>query len=709
MTIAILGGGLGGLSTAWHLEKIGFFNYHLFEKESRVGGLARSENVDGFIFDFTGHLLHFKNQYVKDLILRLLGENIKCIERNSWIFSKNVHTRYPFQNNLFGLPNDVIKECIMGFVEANYRKNGNDPADKDLVRPEDFPEEYKTFEDWIYTNLGTGIAKHFMIPYNAKLWTVHPRELTCEWMGRFVPPTSLEQLLEGALCDQSKKVGYNAYFYYPLHGGIESLPKAFASSLSNIHINQEAREIDITEKKITFKDGEQIYYHMLASSIPLPQLVHLIKPLPNEIKVLSRNLRYNSVLNINLGINRNVSDKHWIYFPEEDISFYRVGFPGNFSPFVAPEGASSLYIEIAYSNDKPLDKKKVVEKAKEDLKKAHILKDSDQIMVEKCFDIGCAYVIYDKNYRDSVARIKNFLNENDIYPIGRYGAWEYSGMEDAILQGSKVVDEIIRANKEVYLPRRSAQVPLISIVIHVYNEEKILESSVKEIIRETDKLQTDYEILLCENGSTDRTTEIAHQLSTMHPQVRVIHYPEPNYGKALERGIIEAIGQYIVCFEIDFWDAAFIEISKVLLRKYDAVIGSKRAKGARDKRPLIRRMITLSFNLFLRFIFGFQGTDTHGVKAFRRDMALDVVKDCKTGKDIFATELILRMERSGFYMCELPLEIEEKRPPSINLIKRVPSTIKNLITLWKATRNLKRSDIKNLEPDPKIMTETLVK
>ena len=147
----------------------------------------------------------------------------------------------------------------------------------------------------------------------------------------------------------------------------------------------------------------------------------------------------------------------------------------------------------------------------------------------------------------------------------------------------------------------------------------------------------------------------------------------------------------------------------MLLRKYDAVIGSKRAKGARDKRPLIRRMITLSFNLFLRFIFGFQGTDTHGVKAFRRDMALDVVKDCKTGKDIFATELILRMERSGFYMCELPLEIEEKRPPSINLIKRVPSTIKNLITLWKATRNLKRSDIKNLEPDPKIMTETLVK
>lgn len=159
----------------------------------------------------------------------------------------------------------------------------------------------------------------------------------------------------------------------------------------------------------------------------------------------------------------------------------------------------------------------------------------------------------------------------------------------------------------------------------------------------------------------------------------------------------------MVCFEIDFWDGPFIEIAKVLLRKYDAVIGSKAAKGARDRRPLIRRMITLSFNLFLRLAYGFQGTDTHGIKAFRREKSVDIVKNCKTSKDIFATELILRMERSGFYMCEIPLEIEERRPPSINLLKRVPSTIKNLFKLWKATRNLKSSEMKKLEPVPKVL------
>lgn len=700
-TIVILGGGLAGLSTAWHLEKAGNQDYHLFEKESRVGGLTRSEVVEGFTLDFTGHLLHFKDKYVKDLVLQLLDENVNYVERSSWIFSNNVYTRYPFQTNTFGLPADLIKECVIGFVEAKYGKNGKAEANSDALGSKDGQEE-KTFEEWIYENFGPGIAKHFMIPYNQKLWTVHPKEMTCEWMGRFVPQTSLEQILDGALSDQSKKIGYNAYFYYPLRGGIESLPKAFASSLSNIHVDNEAREIDLKNKKITFKNGEEIYYDKLVSSIPLRHLASMMKPLPVRIKNQIENLRYNSVFNVNLGVDRNVSDKHWIYFPEPEYIFYRAGFSSNFSPFMAPEGTSSLYIEISYSDDKPLDKAKVVERVKKGLIKAQILRDSDRILVEKCFDIKCAYVIYDKNHKNSVTQIKKFLRENDIYTIGRYGSWEYSGMEDAILQGSNVAEEIMQADKESYTPKKPGQAPAVSIIIPIYNEEEILESAVREIIKEADKLQMDYELLLCENGSSDRTVEIAKHVSKIYSQVRVEQYPEPNYGKALELGILNANGRNIVCFEIDFWDAEFIQISESLLKKYDAVVGSKQAKGARDRRPFIRRMITFGFNLFLRLFFGFRGTDTHGIKAFRRDKAVDIAKNCKTDKDIFATELILRMERTGYYMCEIPLEIEEKRPPSIKIFKRVPSTIKNLIKLWKATRNLKQPDIQESEPATKV-------
>ena len=695
-SIVILGGGLAGLSTAWHLEKAGYDNYHLFEKESRVGGLTRSENVDGFTFDYTGHLLHFKDKGIKETVLSLLGENIGFIERNSWIYSKNVFTRYPFQNNTYGLPEEIIKECIIGFIEAKYGKNGNKGSNSNASESKSMEE--KNFEEWINENFGSGIAKHFMLPYNEKLWTVHPSEMTTEWMGRFVPQTSLEQLLDGALSDKSQKVGYNANFYYPLNGGIEALPKAFASSLPNIHVDSEIQKIDLKEKKVTLKNGEEIGYDKLVSTLPLNALANSINNLPANIRNSIANLRYNSVFNINLGVDRDLSDKHWVYFPEPEYSFYRIGFSSNFSPSMAPKGTSSLYIEISYTDNRPIDKKRAVEKVKEDLIKARILNESDRILVEKCFDIKCAYVIYDKNRTKTVNQIKDYLEENDIYTIGRYGSWEYSGMEDAIIQGKDIASEIVLADKEGYILKKPDRIPTISIVIPVYNEEKILESAVKEIVVEADKLNIDYELIICENGSKDRTLEIGKNLSTVYPQVRAIHCPEPNYGAALELGILKSIGENVVCFEIDFWDGPFIEIAKVLLRKYDAVIGSKAAKGARDRRPLIRRIITHSFNLFLRLAYGFQGTDTHGIKAFKREKSINIVNDCKTSKDIFATELILRMERAGFYMCEIPLEIEERRPPTIGLLKRVPSTIKNLFTLWKATRNMKTVNVKKLEP-----------
>ena len=256
------------------------------KKNLELGDLTRSEIVDGFTFDYTGHLLHFKDQNIKELVLGLLGENVGFIERNSWIYSKNVFTRYPFQNNTYGLPEEVIKEIIISFVNAKYGTNGKDGISNGSE---------ETFEDWIYKNFGSGIAKHFMIPYNEKLWTVHPSEMTTEWMGRFVPQTSLQQILDGAFSDQSKKVGYNANFYYPLKGGIESLPKAFASSLPNIHLNSEAQEIDLKEKKITFKNGEVINYDKLISSIPLHIFANSIKSLPNNIKNSLKDLRYNSV------------------------------------------------------------------------------------------------------------------------------------------------------------------------------------------------------------------------------------------------------------------------------------------------------------------------------------------------------------------------------------------------------------------------------
>lgn len=232
----------------------------------------------------------------------------------------------------------------------------------------------------------------------------------------------------------------------------------------------------------------------------------------------------------------------------------------------------------------------------------------------------------------------------------------------------------------------------VSILIPVYNEEQILEESVRDLVQGCDAHAIRYELVLCENGSKDRTVEIAERLSAELPSVRLLRYYKPDYGGALNAGIQDARGKNIVCFEIDFYDIPFVEIAHVLLKKYDAVIGSKRAPGSRDRRPWVRRFITWGFNTFLGIFFHFKGTDTHGIKAFRSGPAKPIAAGCKTDRDVFTTELVIRMERADLRMCEIPLEIEERRPAPINIVKRVPSTLKNLWRLRKALHGVSRSN-----------------
>ncbi len=442
--VVVLGGGLAGLSALWHLQKAGYDRAFLFEKESRCGGLARSEVLDGFTFDFTGHLLHFKNEAVKKLVCDLLGENLHYLARDSWIFSKGTHTRYPFQTNLYGLPPSVIKECILGFLKAP----GNNLQQRERYARQS-SGDYRSFEEWIYATLGEGIAKHFMVPYNQKLWTVPLHELTCEWMGRFVPQTSLDQILDGALSDQSEGIGYNALFAYPLKGGIEALPRAFAQSLRNVHLIHEVASLDLRRKRIIFTNGDSSGYDLVISSIPLPRLIRLISEVPSTVDRARSMLRFTSVYNINLGVNRSVSNRHWVYFPEPEFVFYRIGFSQNFSPYQAPDGCGSIYAEVAYSPWRPLERTRISERVKRDLIKAGILREDDRLLVEHCNDIPCAYVLYDQNYRRATEVLKSFVQENGILTVGRYGSWEYSGMEDAIWQGKQAAEQVLDTNARI--------------------------------------------------------------------------------------------------------------------------------------------------------------------------------------------------------------------------------------------------------------------
>jgi glycosyltransferase involved in cell wall biosynthesis len=230
--------------------------------------------------------------------------------------------------------------------------------------------------------------------------------------------------------------------------------------------------------------------------------------------------------------------------------------------------------------------------------------------------------------------------------------------------------------------------PEISIVIPIHNEEGILSAAVHDLLAKMPRLGRTFEIILAENGSADGTIEAATSLSEEHPEVTTFSAPAPDYGLALREGIERARGRYVMCDEIDICDVGFYTRALELLDggRADLVVGSKVMAGAFDRRPFSRRAATHVINGLLRILLGFKGTDTHGLKAFRREALLDVARRCIVNRDLFASELVIRAERGGVRVAEIPITIVEKRPPSIDLVRRVPAVIKGLARLVAAIR-----------------------
>ncbi len=230
--------------------------------------------------------------------------------------------------------------------------------------------------------------------------------------------------------------------------------------------------------------------------------------------------------------------------------------------------------------------------------------------------------------------------------------------------------------------------PRVSIIIPIYNEEAILHSAVIDLLDRFSEFDWPFELILAENGSKDATVEMATELAERFEQVRFTTAGEPNYGKALKEGMLVARGEFVICDEIDLCDTDFHRRALDLLEtgEADLVIGSKSMAGASDERPLLRRTGTHVINGMLRVGLGFKGTDTHGLKAFRRAKLLDIARQCLVDKDLFASEFVIRAERGGIRVKEIPVRVLEKRPPSIGLMRRVPNVLKNLAKLFIAIR-----------------------
>jgi protoporphyrinogen oxidase len=425
--ILIIGAGLAGLSTAFHL---GDRPYRVVEKEKEAGGLCRSYRLGDFTFDMTGHLLHFRKPEIKSLIENLLPDQLAKHVRRSFIFSQGVYTEYPFQVNTYGLPREIVRDCLLGFIQT-------------LTKPVSPPEQDRSFKSWILDNLGEGMAKHFMAPFNEKLWQVPLDELTSDWVSWLVPKPSLEDVVNGALGIKDKAFGYNASFLYPARGGINLLPEALLTRVSDVIYGTELAEVDTRRRRATFQDGRVEDYETLVSTIPIPELVRRCTDLPMAIRDAAAALRCVSVYSVNLGVSRErISDKHWVYFPEPDYPFYRAGFPMNFSESLGPPGCSSLYVERSHQPADLLAPEVLLRQVRNGLERAGIFRPDDDIVVADVRDIRYAYVIFDKHRARVMPGILAELEQRGLHSIGRYGRWEHTSMEDAIHQGKALAEKL---------------------------------------------------------------------------------------------------------------------------------------------------------------------------------------------------------------------------------------------------------------------------
>lgn len=424
--VVILGAGLTGLSAAYHLPADTPFL--LVEKRAEVGGHARSHRESGHTFDVTGHWLHLRDDRTKALLSTLFedGDWVE-VARKTKIHARGAELEYPFQANLHGLPLEVVRDCLLGLIEAREA----------AARGERWATEPKTFEEYARARFGAGIAREFFVPYNTKLWGMHPDRLAPEWVRRFVPEPDAGQIIAGALGLAQTGLGYNATFSYPRAGGIDALPQAIAAAVraradGQLHTSCALEELDPGARRVKVGGAaDWLPYASLISTIPLPELIARTPSAPAEVREAASALRWVRWRYLDLATKAPVpADWHWVYVPEERFPFFRVGVYSNAVASMAPDGAASLYVELDDREAEP-DLSAIAAS----LVEIGALRSVEDIRFARTRDVEYAYVVFDDAHGPATATIFAWLEQVGVRSCGRYGGWIYNSMEDSMLSG----------------------------------------------------------------------------------------------------------------------------------------------------------------------------------------------------------------------------------------------------------------------------------
>jgi protoporphyrinogen oxidase len=435
--VVIIGAGPTGLGAGYRLKQLGHHNFTIYERSPNIGGLAGSfTDSAGFTWDIGGHVMFSHYKYYDQCFDDLMGNDFQLNNRECWVRMFNNWVPYPFQNNIRYLPKDVTCECLTGLVEAQTRRNYKSAAN------------FKEFMDAVF---GDGIVKHFMEPYNFKVWAHPPVMMNKEWIGERVAVVDINRAIKNVVLGTDDfGWGPNNQFKFPLKGGTGEFYRRFARPLDgHVQLSKVVDFVNLLKKEIRFKDGQVVKYDKLISAMPLDLLCNdcLNGEVPRQIKKATSTLRYSGGYMVGIGIKQPCpSTKSWMYFPENNCPFYRVTYLSNYSPYMTPDNNThySLLCETSYSEFKPVDGRTIVQDTIRGLINAGLLKEKDQRDIVDTWTYHAKYSYPTPSVeRDTIlAQAIPFLEKHDIYSRGRFGMWKYevSNTDHSLMQGVELVN-----------------------------------------------------------------------------------------------------------------------------------------------------------------------------------------------------------------------------------------------------------------------------
>ena len=428
--IVVLGTGMAGFGAAYRLHAEGITPV-MYDKNSYHGGHTASFRFEsGFLFDLGPHISFSKDPRIQELLAESVDQQFETIQISLNNYWRGYWPKHPVQLHLQGLPEDTIIKVINDFVESRQA-----------------PEQpIKNYADWLLASFGRTFAEQFPMQYTRKYHLTPAENMSTDWLGPRIYRPSLEEVLRGAISPAAPNVHYITHFRYPKEGGFVNYLKKFVP-LGNLNLNHEVVSIDPKAREVRFSNGHVTNYDGLVSSVPLPELIRMIKGAPQDVVDASQLLACSTCVLVNIGVNReDISNAHMTYFYDEDICFTRLGFPHMLTSRNAPPGTGNIQAEIYFSQKyKPLtgSPDDWIEPVIRDLRKCGLLRENDQILFRNAMMLKYANVIFDLDRASALKTVHAYLDDLGIGYCGRYGDWGYMWTDESFKSGEQAAGRIL--------------------------------------------------------------------------------------------------------------------------------------------------------------------------------------------------------------------------------------------------------------------------